>query len=135
MISIVKFIKRCALACILSYAFAATPSWADICFLPTGACEKGAVLKTAIQKTCDDYAQEDGYFMEEKEDMNCSLANIPGCTLYECTAKSCEDRGFKIPGTSSEDDYPGAPIRKHLLNRKRINQVMRCAASVFLMRK
>ena len=97
-----KGLGVCTFLCMMT----AAPSWADICFLPTGACEQGSQAKVAESKSCQDYIDEGTYYGEEQEDMNCSLANVPGCTLYECTAKSCEERGFKIPGTSSEDDYP-----------------------------
>ena len=103
---IVKFIKRCALACILSCTFAVSPSLADICFLPTGTCEQGAVAKTATHKTCDDYIKEGIYFATKQENMSCSLANIPGCELYECTVKSCEARGFKLGPTKNKNTLP-----------------------------
>lgn len=103
MLSITKIIRRCAYMCVLSCIISA-PSWADICFLPTGACEAGSE-KTAIQKTCDQYISE-GYYENEQPEMNCSLANIPGCTLYECTAKSCESRAYRYGPTDRENIWP-----------------------------
>jgi len=92
----------CTFLCMI----AAAPSWADICFLPTGTCEQGAQAKVAETKSCDDYIDQGIYFASEQPDMTCSLADIPGCTLFECTAKSCEARGFKLGPTYSEKTYP-----------------------------
>lgn len=97
-----KGLGVCTFLCMMT----AAPSWADICFLPTGECEQGAQARTAEEKSCDAYIEEGTYYAAPQEGMNCSAANVPGCTLYECTALSCNERGFTAGHTKSPDIYP-----------------------------
>ncbi len=107
MLSIAKTIKRCAYVCMLSCIIHVSPSWADICFLPTGACEQGSAAKISAKRTCEDYVREGIYYSQKQENMSCSLANIPGCSnLYECTVKSCEASGFKLGPTNKKTILP-----------------------------
>ncbi len=80
------------------------PAKADICFLPTGICEQGAQMKEAQEKTCAEYVREGIYYDSEQPNMNCSLTHIDGC--YECTALSCEERGYKLGPTNSKNEWP-----------------------------
>ncbi len=97
-----KGFSLCTFLCVM----AAAPSWADICFLPTGTCEQGAQAKVAEARTCDEYIEAGIYFASKQPDMICSPADVPGCTLYECSAKTCEARGFKLGPTYSDQTYP-----------------------------
>ncbi len=106
MLSIAKTIKRCAYMCILSCMIHVAPSWADICFLPTGDCERGATAKADEQKSCDEYVAMGRYYKTEQEGMSCSVVNISGCSLYECTGMSCENKGFKLGPTDSKTHLP-----------------------------
>lgn len=104
-----KYISRCILGvtAIALWCFSfVLPARADICFLPTGICEQGALAKNAATKTCQDYINEGIYFDHEIPDMVCSLANVPGCSLYECTGKPCEARGYKLGPTNSTAEWP-----------------------------
>lgn len=91
------------LLCIMT---ATWPSRANICFLPTGECEQGANAKKTVAKTCADYEQDGVYFAFKKENMNCTPANIPGCTLYSCVPQTCEERGFKIESANNGTSLP-----------------------------
>lgn len=88
-----KIISAGVLLCLIT---AAWPSRADICFLPTGECEQGAKDRKSKPKTCQEYMTEGGYYTSMQENMNCSLMNIPGCMLFNCVDKTCEERGFKL---------------------------------------
>lgn len=104
-----KYISRCILGvtAVALWCFSfVLPARADICFLPTGICEQGAIAKNAATRTCNDYIQEGIYYAAEQPDMNCSVAEIPGCTLYECTPQTCEARGYKLGPTDGPSIWP-----------------------------
>ena len=103
-----NYISRCLLgvATVALWCFmAVAPAKADVCFLPTGICELGARTKDADNKSCDYYVTK-GIYSAVKQHEGCSLANIPGCTLWDCPAESCEDRGYKIGPTDDDVNYP-----------------------------
>ena len=104
-----KYISRCILGvtAVALWCFSfALPARADICFLPTGICEQGAVAKNAATRTCQDYIKAGIYYATEQPDMICSAADVPGCTLYECTGQSCEARGYKLGPTDNTALWP-----------------------------
>ena len=82
------------------------PAKADICFLPTGICEQSAQTREADAKPCSYYTDNHIYYDSEQANMNCSLVNIPGCTLWDCTGKSCEEQGYHLGPTNSATTWP-----------------------------
>ncbi len=95
-----KGLGVCTFLCMMT----AAPSWADICFLPTGTCEQGSQAKVAEAKGCDEYL--DIYYAEEQPGMDCHPANVAGCNLWSCTGLDCEDQGYKSGTSNSADVYP-----------------------------
>ena len=101
-----RFLKYGMAVCTFLCMMAAIPSWADICFLPTGSCEQGALTRTSQTKSCDDYLVPNGpYYSEKQQGMDCESADVPGCTLYSCTMKTCAARGYNLTDYQKRNSY------------------------------
>lgn len=95
----------CAFYCTVSVS----PSFADICFLPTGECEQAVLTKRPNTDLvgCETYINTGRYYRGIQMGMVCIDANIPQCPdMYECTVTGCEENGYKLKGTTNKNSWP-----------------------------
>ncbi len=98
-----KGLGLCAFLCMMT----ATPSRAEICFLPTGDCEQGAMTRQSEETSCQEYVDSGDYFWEDQSDENksCSQVNVAGCSLWYCTVSTCQQRGYMITDKEKKAYY------------------------------
>lgn len=124
-----KLLKKGLAVLMFMYVMAALPSWADICFLPTGACEQSAAGRRAKPKTCSEYLQEGSYYAGKQEGMDCVPANISGCSLYVCTGLSCASRGYTIPDSQKNTYYADSGAWRCDSCRQDMSTYWKCTAA------